>query len=695
MKKLLVGVLVLMSLSIQAQTYYVSQIAYNPMSFDSGINVVSPIDDVWSAPIPIGFDFYFFGQSHDQLLLGTNSIVTFDLSQNSNYCNWVINDSIPVFSTQLPKSFIGFPYQDVNPAVGGTIHHQVYGMPPNRKFVLSFDSVPNFSCNNLTFTGQLILYEGSNNIEVSIQQTALCSAWNQGAQILGIQDSSANQGFWASNYNYPVQWSALNEAWLFSPDNIYSGPQNQNRISGRVFADLNFDCNYNGTDYPLMNKPVIISDTSGNTQYMFTDMQGYYSKYVDAGVYTWTTNNIANQNYATNCPIGGSFTYTFPGYNDSTDNNFIADTVVDYCSDLTVSIWAHGEDTTLWNGNWWWGWDPLGVCDTGYVQLFVSNNGTMSDNATVTLTLNDSTSILYSPVSYTSLGNNQYSIDLGNIAAGADSNIVIMIQAGCDTIGTPYCFGASVGGGVFDCWMYNNSDNICVQIGVPFDPNAMYVSSSLHPSNGFTDYLPTQDNDNFNYTVTFQNTGTAPAHDVRVETMIDSHLNLNSITPGVSSANYNWLVLSNKLIFYFHNIELVDSGTNEPASHGFVRFKIEQNSGNVTGTIIPQMANIYFDYVSPVATNSAVVELVADESNAVQTVTTASIAIYPNPANESFFINSNSTADYLIQDLLGRTIQQGKINQPTTISVTGWKKGIYFITVQTQQNKQVMKLIVD
>ena len=146
----------------------------------------------------------------------------------------------------MPNSFIGFPYQDVNPAMGGTIHHQVYGIPPSRKFVLSFDSVPYFSCTNLFYSGQLILYEGSNNIEVNIHHQDLCASWNGGAAILGIQDLNANQAFWASNYNYPVQWTANNESWLLSPDSIYSPVSNQNRISGQVFADLDFDCTYSG-----------------------------------------------------------------------------------------------------------------------------------------------------------------------------------------------------------------------------------------------------------------------------------------------------------------------------------------------------------------------------------------------------------------------------------------------------------------
>lgn len=691
MKKIFSIALVLACFSAKSQTYSVSQIPYNPLPFDSGIQVVGVADDSYSLAIPIGFDFYFFGQPYQQLLLCTNSYVTFDLSSAGGYSPWPISNAIP--STSIPTNSIFFPNQDDYVPAGGSINHQVYGTPPNRKFVMNYDSVAMYSCNNLFFTGQVILYEGSNNIEINLHHKDLCASWNGGNAILGLQNDLGTQAFVASNYNYPNQWTAFDEAWLFAPDSVYSPQTNLNRISGRVFADLDFDCNFGGADYALMNKPVIFSDTLGDTSYLFTDMQGYYSKYVGPGLFSWTTNNVANQNYATNCPATGFYSYSFPGYNDSTDNNMIADTIVDYCSDLTISMWVYGEPDS---GGWWN--DPLGVCDTGFVQLHVFNNGTMSDNATVTLTLNDSTDILYSPVTYLSLGNNEYSFDLGNIGAGADTSFIVMIEAGCDTIGTPYCFSSAVDGGVFDCWLYNNTDNMCVQIGVPFDPNAIYVSSSLHPSFGFTDLLLTQSTDDFNYTITFQNTGTAVAHDVRVEIMIDPQLNLNSISAGIASANYNWLVLGNKLIFYFDNIELQDSGMNEPASHGFIRFKIDQVDGNAIGTVIPESAGIYFDYLSPVLTGNAIVQLVPDEVNAIQNIPSSSHIVFPNPASESFFINANTSAKYSICDLSGRIIQQGTINRPLNIDVSKWTKGIYFITIKHKSNSspaEKLKLIVE
>ena len=59
MKKILVLAILISSISVKAQTYFVSQIPYNPMPFDSGIEVLNYVDDQYSMPMSIGFDFYF------------------------------------------------------------------------------------------------------------------------------------------------------------------------------------------------------------------------------------------------------------------------------------------------------------------------------------------------------------------------------------------------------------------------------------------------------------------------------------------------------------------------------------------------------------------------------------------------------------------------------------------------------------
>ena len=49
---------------------------------------------------------------------------------------------------------------------------------------------------------------------------------------------------------------------------------------------------------------------------------------------------------------------------------------------------------------------------------------------------------------------------------------------------------------------------------------------------------------------------------------------------------------------------LPDSNVNEPASHGFIKFRIQQKASNPTGARIENTAAIYFDYNAPVLTNT-------------------------------------------------------------------------------------------
>jgi hypothetical protein len=69
------------------------------------------------------------------------------------------------------------------------------------------------------------------------------------------------------------------------------------------------------------------------------------------------------------------------------------------------------------------------------------------------------------------------------------------------------------------------------------------------------------------------------------------------------------------------NINLPDHKTNEPASHGYVRFRIAQKAGNPIGTNIENQASIILDYNSPIITNLVthqIGELPVSQSEKVQ-----------------------------------------------------------------------------
>ena len=108
------------------------------------------------------------------------------------------------------------------------------------------------------------------------------------------------------------------------------------------------------------------------------------------------------------------------------------------------------------------------------------------------------------------------------------------------------------------------------------------------------------------YLIRFQNTGTDTAFTVTIrDTLAAAWLDPATLRPGASSHPYTWeLTGPGALAFHFENILLPDSNVNEPASHGFVQFRISQRADVPLGTVIKNDAAIFFDYNAPIITNT-------------------------------------------------------------------------------------------
>jgi hypothetical protein len=197
-------------------TYSVGSIPYSP-PFAYNLGTVIPIntDDVYSAAINIPFSFCFFGVNYNQLVVGSNGMLTFDMSNASGYCPWNFTASIP--SPALETNSIFGVYQDINPATCGNVRWQVLGTAPCRTFILNFNGVCQFSCNSQTTTSQIVLYEATNIIEIYIQNKPICSGWNGGRSLVGILNAAGTLGYAPPGRNTGV-WSATNEAWRFTPN---------------------------------------------------------------------------------------------------------------------------------------------------------------------------------------------------------------------------------------------------------------------------------------------------------------------------------------------------------------------------------------------------------------------------------------------------------------------------------------------
>ncbi|MDB4340456.1 hypothetical protein OAA13_02250, partial [Crocinitomicaceae bacterium] len=124
---------------------------------------------------------------------------------------------------------------------------------------------------------------------------------------------------------------------------------------------------------------------------------------------------------------------------------------------------------------------------------------------------------------------------------------------------------------------------------------------------GQTDQNYIQPNQQMQYVVRFQNTGTDTAFTVVIRDTLDLNLNIFTVTPGVSSHPYDFRMYGPRVLEWtFEDIQLPDSTTNLEGSNGFVTFQVDQVPDLAPGTVILNDADIYFDFNAPITTNTTV-----------------------------------------------------------------------------------------
>ncbi len=107
------------------------------------------------------------------------------------------------------------------------------------------------------------------------------------------------------------------------------------------------------------------------------------------------------------------------------------------------------------------------------------------------------------------------------------------------------------------------------------------------------------------YIINFQNTGTASAVNVEIRDDLSDLIDESTFEFISSSHNAMISIDSNRMIsFYFEDINLPDSTTNEPLSKGYVKFRVGLIPGVLPNDIVNNQARIYFDNNPPIFTNT-------------------------------------------------------------------------------------------
>jgi uncharacterized repeat protein (TIGR01451 family) len=228
-------------------------------------------------------------------------------------------------------------------------------------------------------------------------------------------------------------------------------------------------------------------------------------------------------------------------------------------------------------------------------------------------------------------------------------------------------------------------DIFCEEVSGSHDPN----DKQGYP-NGVTNMNYIQPNQQLQYAIRFQNTGTDTAFTVVIRDTLDIDLNIFTVTPGVSSHNYEFRMYGPRVLEWtFNNINLPDSAANQVGSNGFVTFHVEQVPDLVPGTEINNDADIYFDFNAPITTNTTMHRIFEGFVSVLNLQDLSKgkkqFILYPNPTSFEITITSEkfSNEAYSLCDQMGRVVGSGKLSGTnTTISLSSLSKGIYLLKVE-------------
>ena len=452
-------------------------------------------------------------------------------------------------------------------------------------------------------------------------------------------------------------------------------------VEGEVVKDWDKDCALTTGDEGIPN--INVQAIPG--YYDFTDANGNFSFILPAGNYA--LNHTLPYHTFQNCPVGPIVLLGLTAGNNYVNNNFYD----------TVRVAAD-----LWVQHTFMGDPRPGSSHTVMVNFGNRGNITMSpvieydydaDETFVSSNI-PSANYVHDVVNRKIYFSGYYIMN--NMLPGSSSYFKLFFTTATTVaLGTDISDCSHITPVVNDVNFVDNDFCRSTFVVASFDPNDKKVFPKGLGAEGFI----TREDSFLHYTIRFQNTGTAYAYNVLILDSLDTDVDPGSVERIVASHNVRPDFFQNKtLAFYFDNISLPDSITNEEASHGFVSFYVKQKPNLANGTQIKNHAAIYFDYNLPVITNTVLNTIQAP--NAVEEILTANLKLYPNPTTDLLNVEFENTQsgkmNLEIENLLGQKVISKTIDVTDgknliQLSVKDFVDGFYLLNLQNGERKYAVK----
>jgi len=487
-----------------------------------------------------------------------------------------------------------------------------------------------------------------------------CDSWNCGSPFLTFSGLAAGDYHMVRMEDYydPYGMSCPPETLDVSVPDL--GPT-CGQLNGSLFFDHDQDCTQDANDEPM---PFRVMAIAPGPQYLMTNAAGTFSRNLGYGSYS--LDQQAGGELIQLCPVPSPIPFTLSSGSPTAQIDIADSSAIPF--DLTL-FGTHGPTR-------------LGF-DASYTLQVRNLSGALSGPVTVSFTIDPVLTYVNASPAPSDITGNVLTWDLP--ALGAFGTHYLSVSVNVPPIpallGTVVTCTASASTNTSESTLVNNSATLNSTITGAYDPN----DKTVQTSSGYSDAQYFIGTDEWlDYTIRFQNTGTDTAFTVVITDTLPLVLDPLSFQPGAASHPYDVAMSGAGLVtFTFANILLPDSNVNEPASNGFVGFRIKLHQPVLPGTIVSNAADIYFDFNPPVHTNDAVV--VAETSTSLnEGVASTGMRLFPNPAHEELVLSLDAPATIEVLDLSGRSVLRATGRGPLThLAVGTLSAGQYILRATT------------
>ncbi|MEO8588771.1 MAG: T9SS type A sorting domain-containing protein [Flavobacteriales bacterium] len=395
-------------------------------------------------------------------------------------------------------------------------------------------------------------------------------------------------------------------------------------LSGTVWADVSGDCTVQGNEPRL---PFRIATIQPGPHYALTNASGVYNIGLTYGNFTVEVD--ASSNLLTTCPPAP---FTLDPGTTNVSRNIGLESVPPFDLEAEVSV---------------------GVIRPGFAAhawVKVLNQGMIPSN-TIMFSLTYDPVLSFQSASMVPVVNSpgylEWSLNaLPGFGASPTIDVILAAPPNPGLLGTDVILTATCSDGQSEVNLTNNTVTVTRTITGSYDPNDKQGATSSGLS--ATQYFLPQDSW-IDYTVRFQNTGTAAAETVTIRDTIDTNLFIPSLEIlGASHAFTPSFGQDRELVFIFDNIDLPDSTTDLLGSQGFISYRIKPNNDIIVGDVLENTAGIYFDLNPPIITNTTSHVVDFNTGTACEWGPPNEVDVYPNPADHLITVVLNDPATRIL-----------------------------------------------